>query len=81
MIRNQLDGSVPVAVLEGGHPEEEYLCNLFAAELLVPRSFLLRAIHKFGLTPSVVLWLGDVCDVSSRVVTRRLGDTATSSSP
>lgn len=74
LVRTQLEGCVPSRVLDGGHPEEEYLCNVFAAELLVPRRYFLNIIRTHGLTPAAILWLSEMCDVTTRVITRRIAD-------
>ncbi len=74
LIRSHLAGYVPSTVLRRGHPEEEYLCNRFAAELLLPRNFVAAMVRKYGLTPSVVLWLRDRSDLSLQVVVRKLND-------
>lgn len=74
VLRSLLGRAVPRAELEAGHAEEEYFCNLFAAEFLVPRADLLTAVHKYGLTPRFVLWFADLCDVSPQVVARRFGE-------
>jgi hypothetical protein len=74
LIRTKLEGCVPAAVLGRGHPDEEYFCNAFAAELLVPRGYVRRTVEKYGLTPKVVVWLSDMCDVTTRVIARRLSD-------
>lgn len=74
LIRRHLAGYVPSTLLRRGHPEEEYLCNRFAAELLLPKNFVAAMVRKHGLTPSLVLWLRDRSDLSLQVVVRKLND-------
>ena len=74
IIRNHLDGALPASLLEGGHRDEEYFCDIFASELLVPRSSFMKLVRRHGLTPTVILWLRDQFDVSTQVVVRKLAD-------
>lgn len=68
VIRRYLRETLPPRVFETHSAEEEYLCNLFAGELLVPAERLARDAERYGLTARGILALMDRYDVSLHVL-------------
>jgi hypothetical protein len=68
VIRRYLRDTVPLRVFETHSAEEEYLCNIFAGELLVPAGRLARDAERYGLTARGILTLMDRYDVSLHVL-------------
>jgi hypothetical protein len=66
VIRRKLQGHVPNTLFRGVHGDEEYLCDVFATELLIPRFSLQKLVTEYGLTPSLVLWLAEQYGVPLR---------------
>jgi hypothetical protein len=64
VIRRYLRDSVLPRVFERHSSEEEYLCNIFAGELLVPVDWLARDAEKYGLTARGIVALQERYDVS-----------------
>jgi hypothetical protein len=63
LIRRALTGFVPSSAFETESPEEEFLCDNFAAELLMPTSVMLVDVKK-GTDPLSLLFLTERYDVS-----------------
>lgn len=68
VIRRYLRETVPMRVFESHSAEEEYLCNMFAGELLVPAAQLAHDAERFGLTARGILALMERYDVSLHVL-------------
>lgn len=76
VLREELREEVPISCFRLDDPEEEYLCNTFAEELLMPRENFLPDIQLFGLTPRSTLRLCDRYDVSLQALLTRAHITA-----
>ncbi len=64
MIRQYLDQQISDEALTLYDEYEEFLCDRFAAELLMPHAFMFSRFHKLGLSPESLLIFADECDVS-----------------
>ncbi|HYP01000.1 MAG TPA: ImmA/IrrE family metallo-endopeptidase [Pyrinomonadaceae bacterium] len=64
VIRKALKGFISCAELSTEDAEEELLCNIFAAELLMPSSVISEDLKKFGLDPEALTTLCDRYEVS-----------------
>lgn len=63
-IRKSLSGFFPVSQFRDNDPEEEFLCNIFAAELLMPGAMISRDFREVGLDPDSLFELTHKYDVS-----------------
>jgi hypothetical protein len=64
VIRRELYGFVPISIFATENTEEEALCSVFAAELLMPSNTIVRDFRSLGLLPEAFCTLGDRYDVS-----------------
>lgn len=66
MIREELIGILPLSRLRSQveDPEEEYLCNLFAGDLLIPRHMLFADLQRASVRPRKLLKLAARYQVS-----------------
>jgi hypothetical protein len=64
IIRRSLLGFVPMSSFKVDDPEEEFLCDAFASELLMPRASMITDLRKHGLVPDAVLHLANKYNVS-----------------
>jgi len=74
VLRRYLRDSVPAHFFNTHNAEEEYLCNVFAGELLMPTQQLYRDAERFGLTARGVLLLQERYDVSLPVLSIKLAE-------
>jgi hypothetical protein len=66
VIRKTLKGLVPASEFSTEDADEEFLCNIFAAELLMPSTVIREDLEKTGLDPKALVTLCDKYDVSLR---------------
>jgi hypothetical protein len=59
-------------MFRSGDREEERLCNVFAAELLMPAKLLRSHLDQTGATARAALKLAGLCDVSLKALVCRL---------
>ena len=71
VIRRRLSGYVPWSVFSQDDPEEEVLCDTFAAELLMPRSDISKDLRNSASEPDSILQLLEKYDVSLKALLRR----------
>jgi Zn-dependent peptidase ImmA (M78 family) len=64
VIRRTLLGFMPVSSFKVDDPEEEFLCDAFASELLMPRDVITADLREYGLVPDAVLHLANKYNVS-----------------
>lgn len=64
VIRKTLKDLVPASALTTEDVEEELLCNIFAAELLMPSVVIREDLENFGLDPETLLTLSERYAVS-----------------
>lgn len=72
LIREQLDGFVPRSLFSQEHRDEEQLCNIFAAELLMPSLFFRQDCEKTEGRPRAILRLSETYQVSLEALLYKL---------
>ncbi|MFI5115444.1 MAG: ImmA/IrrE family metallo-endopeptidase [Terriglobales bacterium] len=74
IIRRTLSGYVAWSVFSDDDPEEEVLCDAFAAELLMPAFVIAKDLRDSASDPDSILELMDRYDVSLKSLLRRAVD-------
>ena len=74
VIRRKLEGSIPVSAFVSDDPEEEFLCSVFASELLMPSSMVIPELHALGVSPDALCSLAERYDVSLQSMLCRMTD-------
>lgn len=65
-IRRALSGFFPVSQFGNDDPEEEFLCDVFAGELLMPTAIIAKDLTESGFAPDTLLDLTHKYQVSLR---------------
>ena len=76
MIRRHVAGFMPASHFKSEDPEEERLCDVFAAALLMPGHMIFSDLKQRGVAPAALLALAEQYDVSLQSILCRAGRAA-----